>query len=53
MGLIVFLGTGPDKNFPQNSHDLRAERGLAGFDIRHRLTASGLVALPWRNLLAR
>jgi hypothetical protein len=49
----AFLGTTPDKNFPQNSHDLRAERGLSSFDVRHRLTTAGVLELPSRNPLAR
>jgi hypothetical protein len=49
----AFLGTAPDKNFPQNSHDLRAERGLSSFDVRHRLTTAGALELPWRNPVAR
>jgi hypothetical protein len=36
----AFLGTVPDKNFPQDSHNYRAERGLASFDVPNRLTAA-------------
>jgi Outer membrane receptor proteins, mostly Fe transport len=36
----AFLGTVPDKNFPQDSHNYRAERGLASFDVANRLTAA-------------
>jgi len=49
----AFLGTAPDKNFPQNSRDLRAERGLSSFDVRRRLTTAGVLALPSRNVLSR
>ena len=49
----AFLGTAPDKNFPQNSRDFRAERGLSSFDVRHRLTTAGVLALPFGNVVAR
>ncbi|MCS7025776.1 MAG: TonB-dependent receptor [Bryobacteraceae bacterium] len=42
----AFLSTKPDKNFPQNSNDFRAERGLSSFDLGHRLVAAAVVALP-------
>ena len=44
----AFLGTLPDKNFPQDSHDYRAERALSGFDMRHRFTAAYLYNVPGR-----
>lgn len=34
---------------PQNSQNLRDERSSAGFDVRHRLTASAIWDLPWRK----
>lgn len=40
----AFLGTKPDQNFPQNSHNYGAERALSSYDVRHR----ALVALSWR-----
>jgi hypothetical protein len=49
----AFLGTAPDKNFPQNSRDLRAERGLSSFDVHRCLTTAGVLELPSRNLLSR
>jgi hypothetical protein len=48
----AFLGTLPDKNFPQNSRDYRAERALSSFDMRHRFTAAYVYHLPgtaWWN----
>jgi outer membrane receptor protein involved in Fe transport len=34
-------------NNPQNSFDLRAERGLSEFDVRHRFVASFIYELPF------
>src|SRR5437867_12431331 len=31
---------------PQNSHNLRGERGLSDFDMRHRFVFSGTYSLP-------
>jgi hypothetical protein len=42
----AFLSTRPDKNFPQDSYNYRAERGLSSFDIPHRLSTSLVVTLP-------
>ena len=36
---------------PQDSRNLRAERGLSDFDMRHRLTLSGTYNLPQVKLL--
>jgi hypothetical protein len=41
-----FSSTG-DSNFPQNSNDLSAERGLSNFDIRHRFTLSYGYNIPF------
>jgi hypothetical protein len=41
-----FFSTAGDPNFPQNSYDLRAERGLSDFDVRHRFSASYSYDLP-------
>jgi hypothetical protein len=41
-----FSSTG-DSNFPQDSYDLRAERGLSNFDVRHRFVASYGYDLPF------
>ena len=35
-----FFSSAGDPNFPQNSYNLRAERGRSNFDVRHRLSAS-------------
>ena len=35
-----FFSSAGDANFPQNSYNLRAERGLSNFDVRHRLSLS-------------
>ncbi len=41
-----FSSTG-DANFPQNSYDLRGERGRSNFDARHRLSVSYAYDLPF------
>jgi len=41
-----FFASAGDPNFPQNSYDLRAERGRSNFDVRHRLAASYTYDLP-------
>jgi hypothetical protein len=43
-----FSSTG-DSNFPQDSYDLQAERGLSNFDVRHRFVASYAYDLPFRS----
>jgi hypothetical protein len=48
-----FLGTTGDPNFPQNSRNPDAEWGPSSFDIRHRLTLTGLLALPEGNRWTR
>ena len=35
-----FFSSDGDSNFPQDSYDLRAERGLSNFDVRQRFVAS-------------
>jgi hypothetical protein len=42
-----FFSSDGDPNFPQNSYDLRAERGLSNFDVRQRLVASYAYDLPF------
>jgi hypothetical protein len=49
----AFLETIADPNFPQNSHDLGAERGNSSFDMRHRLVLSYVVNLPQGNRWTR
>jgi hypothetical protein len=41
-----FITSGPDKNFPQNSRNYKAERALSSFDMRQRLTATASWTLP-------
>jgi hypothetical protein len=36
---------------PQNSQNLRAERGLSDFDVRHRLAFAGTYMLPGRRFV--
>ena len=42
----AFLDSDGDQGFPQNSHDFRAERGLASFDQRRRLVMTADYGLP-------
>jgi hypothetical protein len=42
-----FFTSAGDPNFPQNSFNLAAERGLSNFDVRHRLSLSYTYALPF------
>jgi outer membrane receptor protein involved in Fe transport len=49
----AFLGIGVDPNFPQNSHDLAAERADSSFDMRHRFVAAYVIDLPQGNLWTR
>jgi len=42
-----FFSSDGDPNFPQDSYDLRAERGLSNFDVRQRLVASYGYDLPF------
>lgn len=42
-----FFSSAGDANFPQNSYDLRSERGRSNFDVRHRLSASYTYDLPF------
>jgi hypothetical protein len=49
----AFLGGIADPNFPQNSHDLGAERSNSSFDMRHRLAFSYVVNLPQGNRWTR
>lgn len=44
-----FFASAGDPNFPQNSYDLRAERGRSSFDVRHRLSLSYVWDLPLRG----
>lgn len=42
----IFSSIG-DPNYPQNSYNLRAERGRSGFDVRHRFSLSYSYDLPF------
>jgi hypothetical protein len=42
-----FFSSAGDPNFPQNSYNLRAERGRSNFDVQHRLSASYSYDLPF------
>jgi len=53
-----FFSSAGDANFPQNSYNLRAERGLSNFDVRSRFCMSYAYDLPthhfdqpWMNAL--
>lgn len=49
----IFSSAG-DPNYPQNSFNLRGERGRSGFDVRHRFSLSYSYDLPFgkgKNLL--
>jgi hypothetical protein len=41
-----FFASAGDPNYPQNSYNLRAERGLSSFDMRQRLALSYAYDLP-------
>jgi hypothetical protein len=42
-----FFASAGDPNFPQDSRNVRAERGRSNFDVRHRFTASYSYDLPF------
>jgi Carboxypeptidase regulatory-like domain len=42
----IFSSTG-DPNFPQDSYNLRAERGRSNFDVKHRFSLSYAYDLPF------
>jgi len=42
-----FFSSAGDPNFPQNSNNVRAERGRSNFDVRQRFTASYSYDLPF------
>ena len=49
----AFLGNRADKNFPQDSRNIRAERALASFDVTNRLVAAAVYASPGRRWWTR
>ncbi|HKR59609.1 MAG TPA: TonB-dependent receptor [Pyrinomonadaceae bacterium] len=42
-----FFSSAGDPNFPQNSYNLRGERGRSNFDVAHRLSVSYSYDLPF------
>jgi hypothetical protein len=44
-----YLATSGDQSFPQNSQNMRGERGLSNFDIRQRLVFYATYDLPWKR----
>ena len=44
-----FFTSAGDPNFPQDSFNLAAERGLSNFDVRHRFSLSYSYALPFKH----
>jgi hypothetical protein len=49
----AFLNDTADENFPQNSHDIAAERGPSSFDMRQHFVAAYIVTLPHGNRWTR
>ncbi len=48
----TIFGTSRDTDFPQNSHNLAAEKSLSSFDVRQRLSLAYLYELPWGKSVA-
>jgi len=42
----TFFSSAGDSNFPQNSYDLRGEKGRSNFDVRHRFSLAYSYDLP-------
>jgi hypothetical protein len=42
-----FFPSAGDANYPQNSNNVRGERGLSSFDLRHRFSGSFVYDLPF------
>ena len=51
--MSAFLATTGDRNFPQNSHNYGAERGLSSFDTPHRGVVAYVYDLPFHNAILR
>jgi hypothetical protein len=49
----AFLGSKTDTNFPQNSHNIRAEKAASSFDVRQRMAISYVYELPRENKWTR
>jgi len=47
-----FLGSATEGQYAQDGHDLAGERGLSGFDTRHRLVWSGVYEPPVPGAIA-
>lgn len=45
----AFLPTKPDKNFPQDSRNYHAERGLSSFDMAHRAAVAYVYDFPFHS----
>jgi hypothetical protein len=48
-----FITSGPDKNFPQNSRNYRAERARSSFDMRQRFAGTATWTLPGTRVWTR
>jgi hypothetical protein len=48
----AFLGTKPDKNFPQDSFNYALERARSSFDMRHRLSTAASASIAGFELRA-
>ncbi len=46
-----FFSSAGDPNFPQDSYNLHAERGLSNFDVRNRFVASYAYDFPFFTVL--
>jgi hypothetical protein len=49
----AFLSTTGDRNFPQNSHNFRAEHALSSFDMPHRAVLAFTYSLPFHSVALR
>ena len=49
----AFLFTTGDRNFPQNSHNYRAEHALSSFDTPQRAVLAYMYLLPFHNVVLR
>jgi outer membrane receptor protein involved in Fe transport len=49
----AFLNDAADENFPQDSHNLAAERGPSSFDMRQHFVVAYIVTLPHGNRWTR
>ncbi|MCX6631477.1 MAG: TonB-dependent receptor [Candidatus Solibacter sp.] len=49
----AFLSTVSDRNFPQDSHNFGAERGLSSFDMTHRVSLAFVQRFPGKQWWSR